>query len=62
MNIRFYSSYDIKITLQSLKSHFMCEIVKILPYKCDIAKSIISLEHCFRTLSKFKLIMPHIFT
>ena len=34
--------HDIKITLQSLKSHLMRENVKVLPYKRDIVKSVIS--------------------
>ena len=28
-NVRFYLSYGIRITVQSLKSHFWCENVKV---------------------------------
>ena len=32
-------SYDIQIIL---KSHYWCENVRILPYMCDVVKSVIS--------------------
>ena len=41
-NVRFYLSYGAKITVQSFKSHFMRENVRVLPYIRDVFKSVIS--------------------
>ena len=41
MNVRYYLSCDIKITVQSLKFHFWRENVRVLSYICDV-KSVIS--------------------